>query len=563
MRIGRKLFVLISFSILIFILIGGTGFYYMNEMNKNSERIYKEALLPIEWQSQIRVNNRAIDGFALEYMLTSDERIRQQLEADIVDRMSENTELESLLGKSLLSADQVRNFEEFEQTYERYKSDLGNITEMLETDSALAYETYARTAKQSVEESNALLEEIGQYLEQYADDLDTAIAQSQKTSNLIIGIVIGISLLLEIALGMMIVRMITRPLKQMETLMVQAERGDLTVEGTYDSRDEIGVLTTSFNQMMGRLRALLGQVNDSSEQVAASSEQLTASAAESTKASEEVAHTIQEVAYGAERQVDSTMESKRIVGEMAESIHLIASNAQEITMNAVETSEKALSGNEAIQSTIAQMNSISGTVSHLSEIVEGLGARSRDIGHIIEEITSIASQTNLLALNAAIESARAGEHGKGFAVVADEVRKLAEQSAHSAQTIAGLIAQIQEETEVAVQSMATTTNEVTSGIDIVNEAGESFAQIRLSVDDVANQLQDVSAAAQQIASGVDQVLQSEEELAKIAGEAASGTQNVAASTEEQLASMEEISAAAESLAHLASDLQVKIEFFKV
>lgn len=563
-KIGRKLLTLISFSIIIFFLIGGTGFYYMNDMKKNSEQMYLDALLPVKWQSEIRTNNRAIDGFTLEMLLSSDTKVQQELNAEITDRIAANEELENRLTESLLADVEIERMAQFKEDYDVYKAELQKVIDLaLAGKSDEGYTKYQQELKGSIENTNALMQEIGVYLERYADDLDTRITKSTETSRIIIITVILISLVLQIVMGILITRMITNPLKEIESLMVEAEKGDLTVEGKYSSKDEIGVLTTSFNSMMLKLRELMGQVNNTSEQVAASSEQLTASAEESTKASEEVAQTIQEVAYGADRQVESTRESTKVVEEMAESIHLIASNAQEISANAIETSEKALEGNEAIQSTIEQMNSINSTVSGLSQVVGGLGERSRDIGNIIEEITNIASQTNLLALNAAIESARAGEHGKGFAVVADEVRKLAEQSARSAQSIAEMIALIQEETQVAVQSMEKTTNEVTDGIEVVNKAGESFAQIRISVDEVANQLQDVSAAAGQISIGADQILQSERTLAEIAEKAASGTQNVAASTEEQLASMEEISASAESLAHLAVDLQEQIEFFKV
>lgn len=536
----------------------------MNDMKKYSEQMYEDALLPIKWQAEIRTNNRAIDGFTLEMLLSTDTKEQQALKVQVVDRLNRNAEIIEGLEKGILSETELERLSTFKILYEKYEQDLQkSMGLIIAKDASFDYQDYQETLKEPIERSNEILDELKVYLETYADDLDETITKSVKMSNIIVVTVIIVALLFKIAMGIIIARMIINPLKDMETLMIKAENGDLTVEGKYRSADEIGVLTTSFNNMVSKLRELMGQVNSTSEQVAASSEELTASAEESSKASGDIAQTVQDVATGAERQVEGTQESKAVVEEMVTSIQLIASNTQEISENAIEASQKALEGNEAIQSTIEQMGSINTTVAQLSQVVEGLGVRSRDIGEIIEEITDIATQTNLLALNAAIESARAGEHGKGFAVVADEVRKLAEQSAQSASRIAEMISFIQKETQIAVESMEQTTNEVTNGIEVVNQAGESFGQIRMSVDNVSDQLQKVSVAAQQITVGVNRVLQSEERLAEIAQDAANGTQNIAAATEEQLASMEEIAASADSLASLAESLQEQIEFFKV
>jgi methyl-accepting chemotaxis protein len=209
------------------------------------------------------------------------------------------------------------------------------------------------------------------------------------------------------------------------------------------------------------------------------------------------------------------------------------------------------------------MHTINQTVDGLSKVVGELGERSKEINQIIAVITDIASQTNLLALNAAIEAARAGEHGRGFAVVAEEVRKLAEQSAQSAKQIYQLISTIQEETNLTVQSMDAAKGEVLSGIDVVNTAGNSFAQIERSINNVTVQIQEVSSAVQQMAASSEQIVQSMKMITQISESSSAQTMAVSSATEEQLASMEEITSAANSLTKMAEALQSLIEKFKI
>ena len=72
--------------------------------------------------------------------------------------------------------------------------------------------------------------------------------------------------------------------------------------------------------------------------------------------------------------------------------------------------------------------------------MDNIQERSARIGKSIKTSEDIAFQTNILALNASVEAARAGSAGKGIAMVADKVRNLAEESAATAQELAGQVA---------------------------------------------------------------------------------------------------------------------------
>jgi len=118
---------------------------------------------------------------------------------------------------------------------------------------------------------------------------------------------------------------------------------------------------------------------------------------------------------------------------------------------------------------------------------------SQKISDIIRVIDDIAFQTNLLALNAAVEAARAGDAGKGFAVVASEVRTLAQRSGEAAKDISNLI--------------SSSNNEVTEGVKLVRQAGESLTRIMEASQKVSTTIADISAASGEQANGIDEMSQ--------------------------------------------------------
>ncbi|WP_347490338.1 methyl-accepting chemotaxis protein [Desulfoscipio sp. XC116] len=361
------------------------------------------------------------------------------------------------------------------------------------------------------EYESTLLEEGGS---KNTDDVNKII----MTSN----IIVIITIILGLIIAFLIARMIANPVSLVDTEAAKIAAGDLTGEEIkVRTKDEVGHLAESFNNMLHNLKDVARQLQEKSHYVASSAAELSASAENVSAAATETAST---------------------VGEVASTVEQVAANAKHISDVSTQAAAHAKEGNEGLNSVVAQMDVIQKTTDSSGKVVSGLSESAGKITQIVELITSIADQTNLLALNAAIESARAGEHGRGFAVVADEVRKLAEQSAGAAKEIHSLITSIQYESQKAVESMQQSGAQVETGAQVVREVKVTIERIIGAVQSMADDIQSVAAAIEQMNSGV---------------------QNVAAATEEQTATMEEVASTTQSLAGLAGELDELSKRFKL
>lgn len=374
----------------------------------------------------------------------------------------------------------------------------------------------------------------------------------------------GLACFFLILVVFILLKRMLREIPKVTYVMKQLALGNLSqVDIQTKSKDEIGQLIVSTNQMNQNLRDVVGQISAVSESVSSHSEELTQSANEVKTGAEQVASTMQELASGAETQADSASDLASGMNTFAEKVQEANENGYRIEENSKAVINMTNDGSDLMKKSVLQMEKIDSIVQDSVRKVGGLDKHSKEISNLVTVIKDVADQTNLLSLNAAIEAARAGENGKGFAVVADEVRKLAEQVSDSVMDITDIVSNIQKESSLVLDSLQDGYKEVEQGKAQVELTGATFEEISIAVTEMVKSISTIAGNLSEIATNSQEMSGSIEEIASISEESAAGVEQTSASMQQTSSIMEEVAGSSEQLASLAEQLNGLVRHFKL
>jgi len=486
MRFTIKLKLTLIFTLLVG-LMAGCAIFGISGLNRLAT--LQDAMMtgPIRQDDVANDLAKAFDGLGLAegdlLLATTEQKMNAAFETIEEERKNFTTALNA--GEAAAPEEfkgKWAEIREFWAGYEKLEDRLVGYMKTARRDDALALNQNEGTvAGQKLDALTESLSSLTEAAVKKADEASDAAYQSTFGTLVIIASVAGV---VSIVSAIWISISISRGLTRATTAVRKVAEGDLTENVQVNSRDEIGVLLTHVDDMVERLRGVVGDALAAADNVSSGSQELSSSS--------------EQLSQGATEQASSAEEASASMEEMAANIKQNADNAAQTEKIARQSSKDAEASGEAVGRAVVAMRTIAEKIS------------------IVQEI---ARQTDLLALNAAVEAARAGEHGKGFAVVASEVRKLAERSQAAAAEISSLSGET---------------------VQVATEAGEMLNRLVPDIRKTAELVSEISAACREQDIGASQINEAIQQLDKVTQQNSGASEEVSATSEELAAQAEEL-----------------------
>ena len=547
-KVGDKLKYAFGTVIVTFMFAKLMAFIAIILMNADTKKFYEEAYMSSVAQMEIRKDVQLVSKNIL-WALTVDNTGAAQSYLSAADQAAQKVESNvEELRQSYADRTAVDDLQQAVSEMEDIRAQLMELARQREKAKALViFNGDYNNALVTVQNKLVI---IGDNATQEATTQYRA-ARTTGIGSIILTVVLGVvSLNFSIVIRKTITKNMLRPIKQIQKASADLKAGNLDVDITYESPDELGQLANDFKDACATLHAMVEDTGVLLDQMAngdftisednkskyvgsfveqfESMHQLGSQMSETLEqinvASEQVAQGSGQLSCGAQALAEGATDQAGAVEELTATVE----NITEVANNNAAAAEKSY---ETVREAAEHAGQSREDLERLTEAMQRIDATSKEIQNIIGSIEDIAEQTNLLSLNASIEAARAGEAGRGFAVVAEQIGKLAGDSARAAVNTRDLLGKslqevengnvITEKTVEALNQILETMNRFADtakgSSESSREQADMLRQVEQGIEQISSVVQSNSASAEETSATSQQLSAQSDELKTLVG----------------------------------------------
>lgn len=244
----------------------------------------------------------------------------------------------------------------------------------------------------------------------YLDDINNTISSKRKTLNdelkrniYIIIFLISVTTIAASLFARYLSKKISEPIVTITELFNSAANGDLAVKCDIDRKDELGVLSNSFNIMIAKMKELIDKIAEAAETVSETSVALAATTDGSQESLESIVTAISDVAVNSANQAKSADEgydSSNNLLNRIEQLVLTLKNSSEFSKLPISIEDldvlKSLKKKmlEIAVDICDSSGNIAATSEEVAASVEEQSAASQEINAMAHELSAMAKQLN-------------------------------------------------------------------------------------------------------------------------------------------------------------------------
>ncbi|MBF0566968.1 MAG: MCP four helix bundle domain-containing protein [Nitrospirae bacterium] len=255
LKIGSKL---ISAFVVIAVIAGAIGYMGITNTRRfaaDNKNIYDNMMVPITYTSEITKHFLGIRVSIRDLMLANKAEDRQKFADSIKVNKEEMDKFDKLYETTYLDETDRANFKEFLDAKAAYLSVADRIIELGLTNKDAEALNIVRTDFRKVgAEALKAIEKVTDYNVKVAKSTTDKNQNDAKSAvSMFIAFTIA-GMAIAILFGIFIARLISTPVKNMVDAANKLAQGDVDIEVTADTKDEVGLLAGSFRNMIENIK---------------------------------------------------------------------------------------------------------------------------------------------------------------------------------------------------------------------------------------------------------------------------------------------------------------------